>query len=222
MPQFDSPDVISVTFDVTRADLESSVGRRLADSTAKGSIRQAFVLCLFVALLVGFMIFGITTGWVRVVAVSIYGLSSAALLFNLVKLGRNPTAKVVDQLIVGCGEKTVLGPERVTISSGGVSGDHAYQTLRHAWPGVESIDDDEQGVSIRTGALTSYFIPRRAFTTGEEMTRFVKAARQWRSGAANWHNECPKCRYDLRGANREGCPECGWRREASAAPAPDA
>ena len=220
MPQFDSPDAISVNIDVTRDDLEASMQHRLVGSTAKKSVRQAFVMCLFVALLVGFMIFGMTTGWVRVVVVSIYGLFSASLLFILVKLGRSPAAKVVDQLIAGCGEKAVLGPDRITISSCGISGDHAHQTLTHAWPGVESIDEDEHGVSIKTGALTSYFVPRRAFGTIEELTKFVAAARKWRSEAANWHKNCPECGYDLRGAHREGCPECGWRREVSTTRSP--
>ncbi|MEN0020766.1 MAG: hypothetical protein AAF747_07780, partial [Planctomycetota bacterium] len=28
---------------------------------------------------------------------------------------------------------------------------------------------------------------------------------------------CPLCRYDINGAVREGCPECGWRRDEAAA-----
>ena len=26
---------------------------------------------------------------------------------------------------------------------------------------------------------------------------------------------CPKCAYNLRGNPLDGCPECGWRREAT-------
>src|SRR5262245_45794372 len=145
MHQPEAPEVISVTFDVTRADLEASVRRRLIGATAKGSIRQAFLMCLFVAILVGFMIGGTTTGWLRVSALSLYGLFAAWLLFNLVRLGRDPAARIVDQLIAGSGEQAVLGPERITISDGGVSSDHAFHTLMHAWPGVESIEEDEHG-----------------------------------------------------------------------------
>ena len=28
---------------------------------------------------------------------------------------------------------------------------------------------------------------------------------------------CPECDFDLRGQSLEGCPECGWRREAKGA-----
>jgi hypothetical protein len=162
------------------------------------------------------MIFGSTKpGLVRTIVMSVYAIFASWLLFNLVRLGRDPSAQVVDQLIAASGERAVLGPERIIISRTGVRSDHAFHSLMHAWPGVESIDNGEEGVAIKTGARTSYFIPRRAFANDLAMHEFAEHAKRWRSAAQNWHQTCPECGYDLRGAEREGCPECGWRREGA-------
>lgn len=32
---------------------------------------------------------------------------------------------------------------------------------------------------------------------------------------------CPECKYDLRGALEQGCPECGWNRSECSEPAPN-
>lgn len=42
---------------------------------------------------------------------------------------------------------------------------------------------------------------------------FLKRPLQPADGVATSRGVCPQCSYDLRGADHDSCPECGWRVE---------
>lgn len=180
MAVLNEPQELSVTFEVTRADLEASVGKQLPRA-AKGTLRQTFLMLLLVAVLVGFLVFNSApAGVVRWIVVGGYAIFACWLLLWLLRLNRNPAPRVVDQLIANSGEEAVLGLERITISPDGVRSDHGYCTLMHSWPGVTSIEESVEDVSIRTGTISAYRVPRRAFDSESAMRDFAEQARRWR------------------------------------------
>ncbi len=87
------------------------------------------------------------------------------------------------------------------------------------WKNAIVIEDQVAG-----GPFTARVLPLRPIPIGMTVNSLfwgilwfllILNARQIRRWLRASRGHCPACRYDLRGDLEQGCPECGWRREAA-------
>lgn len=177
---------LTVSFDVTRADLEASVAHYLRGGPARATPRQAALLLLLVAFLVGVFIYSASSpGPVRWAVLTGYGLVAAWMIWKSLRLGHVPVSGVVDQLLASCDEEVLFGREYVTISPEGVQSEHGPCAVSYLWSGVKSIEPMEDAIFISTNSTTSFRIPRRAFTSDTEMREFCQRATAWHRAATD-------------------------------------
>jgi hypothetical protein len=188
------PNSMAVSYDLTRADWECCVGEQLRRRAgAKGPRRQALIMLLLVAVLVGaFIFFAVSPGPARWIALGCYGVGACWLIWKASRLTHVSAGRVVDAMIESGGEAALFGPETVTICASGVSSEHGHRTIVYRWPGVTSIESSADGVFISTGPTAFIRIPRRAFASEEAVDEFARTAMGWHqsvvSGQRNWIN----------------------------------
>ena len=175
---------LTVSFDVTRADLEASISQHLRASPVKARSRQTVVLLLLVAIFVGVAVYSASpSGPARWVVLAGYGLLAVWMLWKTLRLTHVPVSGVVDQLLASCDEDVLFGPEYITISTEGVQSEHGPGTLSYLWSGVKSIEVLEDAIFVSTNSTTSFRIPRRAFASDAEMRQFSQRAMAWHRAA---------------------------------------
>ncbi|MCC6906828.1 MAG: YcxB family protein [Phycisphaerales bacterium] len=177
---------LTVSYDVTHADLEASVARHIRSSAGRATPREATVLLLLVALLVGVFIYSASSpGPVRWVVLTGYGLIAAWMLWKSLRLTHIPVSRVVDQLLANCDQEVLFGTEYITISADGVQSEHGPCTVSYLWSGVKSIEVLEDAIFVSTNSTTTFRIPRRAFASDSEMEQFLQQARSWHRAATD-------------------------------------
>lgn len=175
---------LTVSYDVTRADWEASVAHYLRSGPRRAVPREATVLLLLVALLVGVFIYSASSpGPVRWVVLAGYGLVAAWMLWKSLRLSHVPVSRVVDQMVASGDEDVLFGPEHITISLEGVQSEHGPCCVSYLWSGVKSIEVVEDAIFVSTNSSTSFRIPRRAFASDLELQQFVQQARAWHGAA---------------------------------------
>ena len=87
------------------------------------------------------------------------------------------------------------------------------------WHAVAVIDETPAHLFVRIGD-NALIIPTTRFPSDAARREFISLARQYRQQAPSVMAKCPGCGYELKGVLVDGCPECGWRREASDTPSP--
>lgn len=109
--------------------------------------------------------------------------------------------------------KGVVGECFVRLDKRGIAWQGPLSRAWLDWELVNDISHDADYVTIWMGREHPIVIPRRgAFESSQELQRFADLARRMRSAAPSYERNCPRCKYDLRGTETVGCPECGWQR----------
>lgn len=177
-------DSLTVCFDVTRADLEACAARQLGAAGAAGPWRQAMIMVVGVAVLVGVIVFNaVPAGLTRWAAMVAYSIAALWILWKGSFRSRRAVRHVVDQTIANGGGEEVFRPERISISDAGLSAEHGHTTIIQRWAGVKAIELEDDAIYFMTGAMTFHRVPKRAFTSDDEMRTFGEQAMAWHSAA---------------------------------------
>ncbi len=174
------PGSLTVHFEVTRADLEACAARQLGAVGGVGPWRQAMIMVLAVAVMVGVIVFStVPAGPARWVAMVAYSIAACWILWKGLFRGRSAVARVVDRTIANGGGEAIFAPEHISISESGLRAEHGHTTIIQRWAGVRSIELEDDAIYIMTGAMTFHRIPRRAFAGDAEMRAFGEQAKVW-------------------------------------------
>lgn len=210
-----SQDSHAVTFTLLRSDLEVFFRRVLHTREAKRLLirtQVAFVL-LFALIALGTTARSSDSLAARLALGGFWMTLAGVLVWSSIRGWRNAPSALIDSLIKGSSEKAVLGSVRLTISHEGVCEEKEFFTLSYRWAGIETIERADGQVLLKTGTHNAFVIPDRAFENEADRDRFIAAAKAWRQDHSSLQTACPQCGYNLDRLTREGCPECGWRRQ---------
>ena len=95
---------------------------------------------------------------------------------------RRKVGKIVDGMIGEGRNRTLLGKQRVVISTEGITKSSDFDRTTIAWSGIERVIKDKARAYVYTSALTAIIVPRRAFRDEIAFDEFV-------SNAMRYHDE---------------------------------
>lgn len=143
------------------------------------------------------------------ILLSIMGMAITGAMWFVVVIG--PRRTIERRIRSGLIENWI-GRFRIAISPDGVAWFRPARPSRHPWSDIARIDCASEATYYFDASGQVFIVPARAFRSVEERRRFDRLAWELRKQAVPHEKTCPRCQYDLRGATRGGCPECGWRR----------
>jgi hypothetical protein len=233
-PAPDTPDTITIAFDLTRDDLVTLYRESAASPAAAEAIlrlRRERSTAGFIALLLSAAALVITFGYSR-------GPSNEAVPLLVIVLGAGAvgawwTFRDYKQRLAAAGHGNAaayarsleashsLGPVRITLGPAGLAYHTPHCDIFQRWTGVTRVVDSPAAIFIIRADGQSYFIPARAFQTPQAAAAFAARARDilTRAGLgeqatllrflATNDAPCRACGYNLRGVPTPACPECG-------------
>lgn len=102
---------------------------------------------------------------------------------------------------------------KVTISFSGIRAAAPAWNCEYSWQCVREIVPSNDGIVFTLSNDSGILVPVRAFPDPQDMERFMEKAQSLRNSTLT--KRCFQCGYDLTGATRPGCPECGLGREGA-------
>ncbi|MCZ6834817.1 MAG: YcxB family protein [Planctomycetota bacterium] len=91
----------------------------------------------------------------------------------------------------------------------------ALETSQLKWQAIFAFKNNENAFYLFLDKNRAIMLPLRVICdAGYEPENVLRDIKAWRAGAPSREMKCPTCDYELKGISVQGCPECGWAREA--------
>lgn len=152
-----------------------------------------------------------TTNWSLPIASS---LCLFVYLFFILYEKKTLPGRMVRKQIKKGFAKSILGRISVELTQTHLSIAHPASDTLIRWHAFHQLVTTEKALYCFVDESSAHIIPRHAFQDDAAFQEFIQQVRQYREQGPSVELKCPECSYDLTGIVIEGCPECGWHREA--------
>ncbi len=208
-------EVIRVTVDWTIDD----VAHWIVCAQGRNRLRVRLVLVLPVivlALVGGLLVLGglmAEEGILVMVMLSLPFFICAAVYVRWQRWYARTSPRRMAKRFIAKSSASVLGRKVIEIGPEFVSSEGEDGGLRTRWHLVHDVKVTDHAAYILLASDVAVILPRHSLKQDPSFQEVVDHIHRCRNAAPPPVNQCPKCRYSLRGRTGPVCPECGWRPE---------
>lgn len=73
---------------------------------------------------------------------------------------------------------SVLGKRKYSITDEGLLEETSTTSSMQKWEGIKSVEENRDLIFLFTDKIAAYFIPKRSFSSAEEMEQFIKVVKE--------------------------------------------